>query len=675
MNSENALDNGVTLPPINLNSSGIKGVKSKSFTNSTYNNNIEDNSQNDYAEAFNQISNAKFRVMTRLEKLKHEKAKKQFFLQQEENFNNGFPYDQREIYDNFNQVYSYINPSTNEFEQNGNKNSRGRSNKNNYSNDFDFDYINNNKNNINLNNRNGINKNMKYGGPNKIPYENTNALNPFAFNMAPPGGFAFANQPFGSANSGLYPGNYNYHGMQGNSYHHPPNNNFAMNLYGSYLASLANANMMNNNQNNNQNNNNSREKVVFPKILMGMPVNPDGTKAKSKANNKNGKDVSNQEILSALRNLITGKRNETQEEEDNKNSEDEIAQKENEEEEEEKNERKLSPKKEKKPKNKKRKKENKEKMNTDKWWNLLRDFAHIGTFYNSAKKHSKAALVRNKEISDVEPVFPKYFEVLKKWQIQIQAPLWNELKKADLNLSFTNSTPKPKFTENSQKLMALINLFIKNLLSKSAKNVDIPEVILQILFKVIKSKTFYPKNYLNSFELNRLNFGLNGDVKNFANENVMGMLIAFLVISKSAIQTIFLKPIGNIEQVKTFKNIEISMRFVGSILHLILQDAFAAQLPVANDKISLFNYFRNYKIVNAEVEKQKDTIIAFGLNGVGVDSSFQMPDRDSLNGALIDEAIFKEFMQLNKNWVEAVKKYILQWSIGLARYIKLKYDK
>jgi len=655
MMNENPIENEINLPPINLNTSLNKSAKSKSFSNfNIYQN--EDSFQNNfspsnYAEAFNQISNAKFRVLSRIEKLKNDKANQIIRNQilQENNLNNDYPYNEKEIYENFNQVYSYMN-SPNEYED-------IRKNGNNVSN---INYNNNRNNNL-INNRNHPNHFGNYNSYQPNPYYLNQAHMNFRNYIEPQ---FFPNNHFTS--NYMNPGA-DYIGLN----NIPFNYGYAM-PYPNYLSNLANLNNPNN-----YDDGSNRDKVIFPKISMGMPVNPNNSKNKNKrSEKKKNKSLSNYEILSALKELIN-KRNENSEENEEE-SEKEIS------EEDQSSDEDIKIKTLKKKKNnldsnkdrkvKKEKNENK-KNDTAKWWNLLRDFSHISIFYISSRKQVKASFIRYKEILNLDTIFPKYIEVLKKWLIQIQLPLWNEIKKADLNLSFNTGTPKAKFTENSQKIMAFLNTFIKNILAKSTKNVDIPDVILQIMFKLINKNSSYPRNYLNSFELNRMNFGLNGDIKNISNDNIMGMLIAFLIISKSAIQTIFLKPLANIEQVKNFKNIEISMKFLGSILHYIVQETFLVSLPILKDKISLFNYFRNYKIIDPSIENQKTNLISISSSNININNVFELNDKDNLNGALIDDAVFKEFMQVNKNWVEAMKKYILQWSIGLARYIKLKFEK
>ena len=115
------------------------------------------------------------------------------------------------------------------------------------------------------------------------------------------------------------------------------------------------------------------------------------------------------------------------------------------------------------------------------------------------------------------------------------------------------------------------------------------------------------------------------------------------------------------------ENIEITLKFIGSVLHYIIQETFESQPNILKNKISLFNYFRNYKNKNEELEKLNDVMKN--------DNVFEVKDLDGFEALLVDKDVFNEFWKVNKTWIETIKKYILQWSVNLGKYIKTKYEK
>lgn len=639
MNDPENGDNSIILPPITRSSK--RTSKNNSFINSG--SNKEDNRGNaltpfdkklhpeDYAEAFNQLSNAKFLLMSKIDKLKYHKKNQIYNNDSKPNI-----YNDEENYENFNQVYNHL-----DFNNERNLYNKPYKNENNESSH--------NKYNKGLTNQIFDNRYRNYNNPfnnfhNPIIDPSNNYINSYN-----PVQFPYFNEHF-------YP-TYPYGDMPPYGYPKP-------NYYGNV-----------HNENVDYYYNKQQKKVIFPKILMGMPLNPDQSSQNVKRKNK--KNISNHDILNALKDLLN-KNTQDKEKDEDEDIEDSGSTMEEETIKEKQNSGKGKDLNSNKKKNQtvleNNKKITKIKLNTGKWWNLIRDLTHLTIFFNTCKKYSQAILTRNKEIVEMESVYPKYLDVIKKWLFQIELPLWNELKKSDLNLSFNSSTSKNKYQENCNKIMNFINIFIKNLLSKSVKNVDIPEVILQIIYKFIKINATYPKSFLTSYEINKLDFDVIGGVKNFTNENVLAMILSFLIISKVGIQQIMLKPLQNIDQVKTFKNIDISMKFICSILFFILQETFQINPSILKDKLCLFNYFRSYKLSNAEIEKEKQNFVGAFSNNFNLNNIFQLNDNSSLNGQLLDPGLYKEFIQTNKTWIEAIKKYISQWSIGLVRYIKLKYE-
>ena len=58
----------------------------------------------------------------------------------------------------------------------------------------------------------------------------------------------------------------------------------------------------------------------------------------------------------------------------------------------------------------------------------------------------------------------------------MEQPFWNEFKVfKDLNLSFKNTNSKNKIKKETQKIKAIIQKFIENLINKTQKLTEIPK--------------------------------------------------------------------------------------------------------------------------------------------------------------------------------------------------------
>ena len=300
------------------------------------------------------------------------------------------------------------------------------------------------------------------------------------------------------------------------------------------------------------------------------------------------------------------------------------------------------------------------------WWKLCRDFVNVYTFFSTGRKYAGFAKVRDNIINSRIKAMVQDITVLKEWVISITQNFWDEFKVfTDLNVSFKNLDSKIKITKESQKIIALIKKYLENLISRSTKLIDIPERVQQIIYSYIRDKGYYPKNYLTTYQINRIDFNFYGGTKNLQGDQV-GMIVAMLIISGITVQQILLHIRDCFIDFKNFPNIEISAKFIGSIMHYLVRDTFHTDPTMLKEVLALMNYYRNYHVYNKEVEEQNDV---FGS------SNAEFKDIDEFADYLVPESTITEFWHLNPQFVDMFKNYVYSWATKLGKLIRLKFEK
>ena len=300
------------------------------------------------------------------------------------------------------------------------------------------------------------------------------------------------------------------------------------------------------------------------------------------------------------------------------------------------------------------------------WWRLCRDFVNIYTFFSTGRKYAGFAKVRDNIINSRIKAMVQDITVLKEWVISITQNFWDEFKVfTDLNVSFKNLDSKIKITKESQKIIALIKKYLETLISRSTKLIDIPERVQQILYSYIRDKGYYPKNYLTTYQINRIDYNFYGGTKNLQGDQV-GMLVAMLIISGITVQQILLHMRDCFIDFKNYPNIEITAKYVGSIMHYLVRDTFNTYPTMLKEVLALMNYYRNYHIYNKEVEEQ---------NNVFGGGSVEFKDIDEFADYLVPESTITEFWNLNPQFVDMFKNYVYSWATRLGKLIRLKYEK
>ena len=299
------------------------------------------------------------------------------------------------------------------------------------------------------------------------------------------------------------------------------------------------------------------------------------------------------------------------------------------------------------------------------WWRLCRDFVNVYTFFSTGRKYSGFAKVRDSIIAKKTKDMVQDITVLKEWVISSTQSFWEEFKVfTDLNVAFKNIDSKIKITKESQKIIAMIRKYLESLIANSKKLIDIPERVQQILYSYIKDKGYFPKNYLSTYQINRVDYNFYGGTKKL-NGDQAGMLLALLIISGITVQQIMLHMKDCFVEFKNYPNIEISAKFIGSIMHYLTRDTFNNDPTMLKDVLALMNYYRNYHIYNKEVEVQNDIF----------KSNMDFRDIDEFADYLVPESTITEFWNLNPQFVDLFKNYVYSWATRLGKLIRLKFEK
>ena len=208
----------------------------------------------------------------------------------------------------------------------------------------------------------------------------------------------------------------------------------------------------------------------------------------------------------------------------------------------------------------------------------------------------------------------------------------------------------------------MIRKYLDGLLSNSKKMQDIPERVQEILYNYIKDKGYFPKKYLSTYQIIRVDFNFYGGKKKLEVDQV-GMILAFLIISGITVQQILLHMKENFVEFKKCPNIDITAKYIGSIMHYLTIDTFISSPTKLKDIFSLMNYYRNYHIYNEELENDN-------LYNV-------FRDEDEYAQYLIPKSSITEFwnLEVNLEFINFFKKFVYSWACTLGKSIILKYQK
>ena len=303
------------------------------------------------------------------------------------------------------------------------------------------------------------------------------------------------------------------------------------------------------------------------------------------------------------------------------------------------------------------------------WWRLLKDFINLFIFFSTGRKYSTLyAKERNMLIESRTKNVVQEIALIKDWLISIEEPFFSEFRVfEDLDLTFSNKDSHNKIKGQSLKIIVIIKKFMENLIAKTTKLSDIPDRIQEIFYEYIRERGFFPKSYLTTFQTNRMDFEFFGGTRN-VNSTRAGMILAYLIICGVLVQQILLHMKEVFKEFKKNKKVEISAKYVGSIIHYLTRDTFISNPRVVTNCLGLFNYYRNYHIYSAQIERQEDSFRGL-LTLEGTEND------DEYAEFLIPEEDITQFWHLNPAFIETYTKFISSWAKKLAKIIKLKFSK
>ena len=298
------------------------------------------------------------------------------------------------------------------------------------------------------------------------------------------------------------------------------------------------------------------------------------------------------------------------------------------------------------------------------WWRLCRDFCNVYTFFSTGKKYSEFAKVRDKLIKNRTISTAQDLAILKEWVISITQNFWGQFKvDNNLNISFKKKDSKSKILQKSKIIIDMIRKFLESLISKSTKLEDIPVRVQKIIYEYIKDKGYFPKQYLSSFQIYRIDFNFYGGKKKIQDDQV-GMILAFLIISGVTVKLILFHMKDNFVEFRNYPNIDKNAKYIGSIMHYLTVDTFNNNPEKKKGIFHLMNFYRNYHIFNKAIELQDDIF----------DNNI-LKDEDEYFEYLIPESSMTEFWNLNPEFIQTFQNYVYSWACRLGKLIRLKYQK
>ena len=146
---------------------------------------------------------------------------------------------------------------------------------------------------------------------------------------------------------------------------------------------------------------------------------------------------------------------------------------------------------------------------------------------------------------------------------------------------------------------------MENLISRSSKLSDIPTKVQKILYEFIKNRAYFPKKYLSTYQINRIDFEFYGGGR-LITVPQGAMIISYLLICGIIVQQVLLHMKDVFIEFTKFPYIDISGKYIGSIMHYLTRDTFMYDPGLIQDILALFNFYRNYHVYNEQIEKQHD---------------------------------------------------------------------
>ena len=323
-----------------------------------------------------------------------------------------------------------------------------------------------------------------------------------------------------------------------------------------------------------------------------------------------------------------------------------------------------------KKKKRETKEEKKKKEKAIKWWKLAKNFVNVYYFFSVAKKYFlNYTPLRNTQIETRTHSFEEEVELLVDWILTIEDICFEEFENfIDENCAFEKGDSKNKIRRESLKIIGFLEKFIENIIAASSKLKNIPERIEQIIYDFIKNGAYFPKKYLNTFLITRLDFDYMGKTRNVTEEQ-SAMILAFLLLSVISSQEILCNIRERVKQFRNYANVLISAKYLAVILHVLVKNTFKNDIEPLDDIYALFNYYRNYNLENELIEKEKKKMIKANYDFEGL-TDFNV---DEYSKFFLNEDEIEVFFDSNEGFVETFKNNVFIWALKLSKLIKDKF--
>lgn len=298
-----------------------------------------------------------------------------------------------------------------------------------------------------------------------------------------------------------------------------------------------------------------------------------------------------------------------------------------------------------------------------KLWRIARGWVNVSLYYFIHKDLSNQRDSKLSSIDNHKRSLRDHQDWLITWFKSVQKGFINDLLvDPDLNLSFNNYSGSLKLQEQSEKIISLINLLMRNLIIATSKASKIPKEVLTCLAYYCQNDIYLTKKLLSTFEVFRLDFSLNGMIRNH-NEISISMLIVFFVISKTFIQRILMKIHDHFPGFKNFKFLSLSLKYLCSVIHYLIQDAFNDTPPKLKSILVYLNYLKSYKIKEPLILELYDSDII-------KDTSIKYVDKDEFTSNLVPREVISDFFVINKDECSKIKKLFMQWGTQMGMLVR-----
>ena len=218
------------------------------------------------------------------------------------------------------------------------------------------------------------------------------------------------------------------------------------------------------------------------------------------------------------------------------------------------------------------------------WQRTIPAFINMYRLYKYSLELALNRPLRDGLIRKRRLTFEEEILLIRKWSFGIQSELFASLakyKESKKKLKFLNGNTEeyyknPFIFEKDEIIQHFLKLFLKSLITNATEINEITHQVLEVLYSYVRDGIYYKKDFLSTFEVNRLKFNFFGETEDNTKSG-RGMILSFFIISKVFIHAGIFKTEykdnvfneGDLNpQVIDF------LKIFGSILHYITRETF-----------------------------------------------------------------------------------------------------